>query len=53
MLAELDAEVRTAVKQAEAVGTLGRSKPPTGEMFECVFKEPDWRVIEQRRELGV
>ena len=50
---ELDAQVRQAVKESEAVGTLGKSKPPVSEMFEGVFKEPDWRVIEQRRELGV
>jgi len=40
------------VKEAEAVGTLGQSKPPVGEMFEDVFAQADWRVIEQRRELG-
>jgi 2-oxoisovalerate dehydrogenase E1 component alpha subunit len=50
---ELDQQVRAAVKEAEAVGTLGKSKPPLAEMFEGVFKEPDWRVIEQRRELGI
>lgn len=50
---ELDHQVRAAVKEAEAIGTLGKSKPPVAEMFEGVFKEPDWRVIEQRRELGV
>jgi 2-oxoisovalerate dehydrogenase E1 component alpha subunit len=44
--------VRAAAKAGEAVGTLGHSKPSVGEMFEDVFKEPDWRVIEQRRELG-
>jgi 2-oxoisovalerate dehydrogenase E1 component alpha subunit len=49
---QLDGQVRAAVKEAEAVGTLGKSKPPVSEMFEGVFKEPDWRVIEQRRELG-
>ncbi len=49
----LDQEVRAAVKAAEAVGTLGKSKPPVAEMFEGVFKDPDWRVIEQRRELGI
>ena len=49
----LDGEVRAAVKEAEAVGTLGKSKPSPREMFEGVFKEPDWRVIEQRRELGI
>lgn len=50
---ELDTAVRAAVKEGEAVGTLGKSKPDVGEMFNGVFKEPDWRVIEQRRELGV
>ena len=53
LIEELDLEVREAVKAGEAVGTLGKSKPPVSEMFEGVFKEPDWRVIEQRRELGV
>ncbi len=55
--AELEAElkdlVRLASKEAEAVGTLGQSKPSTREMFEDVYKEPDWRLIEQRQELGV
>jgi 2-oxoisovalerate dehydrogenase E1 component alpha subunit len=53
LAAEVDRAVKTAVKQAEAVGTLGKSKPPVSEMFEGVFKEPDWRVIEQRRECGL
>lgn len=53
LLEALDEEVRAAVKQAEAIGTLGKSKPSVREMFEGVFKEPDWRVLEQRRELGV
>lgn len=53
MQAELLAKVREAQKAAEEVGTLGKSKPPLREMFEGVFEEPDWRVIEQRRELGV
>lgn len=53
LIAELDAEVRAAVKEAEAVGTLGKSKPSVREMFEGVFKDPDWRVTEQRRELGI
>ena len=52
-LADLDAEVKAAVREAEGVGTLGKSKPPVTEMFEGVFKEPDWRVLEQRRELGL
>ena len=53
MEAELVEQVRTAQRAAEAVGTLGKSKPSTAEMFNDVFKDPDWRVIEQRRELGV
>lgn len=51
LAAELDIAVRAAVKEAEAVGTLGKSKPGVEQMFEGVFKEPDWRLIEQRREL--
>ena len=51
--AEIAEAVRAAVKEGEAVGTLGKSKPPVGEMFEGVFEAPDWRVIEQRREAGV
>src|SRR3546814_14918081 len=50
---EVTEKVRTAAKEGEAVGALGQSKPSVREMFEGVFKEPDWRVIEQRRELGV
>lgn len=50
---QLSGEVKDAVRQGEAIGTLGASKPSVREMFEDVFKEPDWRVIEQRREAGV
>lgn len=53
MEAELTDTLRTAQRAADAVGTLGKSKPSVAEMFEGVFKEPDWRVIEQRHELGV
>lgn len=53
LVAELTEAVREAYKQAEAVGTFGKSKPSVREMFEGVYKEPDWRLIEQRRELGV
>jgi 2-oxoisovalerate dehydrogenase E1 component alpha subunit len=53
LAAELDAMVKAAIREAEAVGTLGKSKPDLREMFEGVFKEPDWRLIEQRRELGL
>ncbi|WP_242153471.1 thiamine pyrophosphate-dependent enzyme [Sphingomonas sp. BAUL-RG-20F-R05-02] len=51
--AELSERLRDAQREAETVGTLGTSKPSVREMFEGVFKEPDWRVIEQRRELGI
>jgi len=51
LIAELDETVRAAVKTGEAVGTLGKSKPDVSEMFEGVFDKPDWRVIEQRREV--
>jgi len=50
---ELAAQVRAVVKQGESIGVLGENNPRAREMFECVFKEPDWRVIEQRGELGV
>lgn len=50
---ELKKLVRDEVKKAEAIGTLGQSKPSVKYMFEDVFKEPDWRNIEQRRELGI
>ena len=51
--AELVETVRAAAKAGEAVGTLGKSKPPVSEMFEGVFETPDWRAREQRGELGV
>ncbi|WCM28461.1 3-methyl-2-oxobutanoate dehydrogenase (2-methylpropanoyl-transferring) subunit alpha [Sphingomonas sp. QA11] len=53
MEAELSEILRDAQREAEAVGTLGKSKPDVTEMFEGVFKQPDWRVIEQRGELGI
>lgn len=49
---ELSEQIKAAVKEGEAVGTLGNSKPPVKEMFEDVFKEADWRIREQRAELG-
>jgi 2-oxoisovalerate dehydrogenase E1 component alpha subunit len=49
---QIAAQVKAAVKEGEAVGTLGQSKPPVAAMFEDIFKEPDWRHLEQRRELG-
>ena len=50
--AECREAVRAAAKQGEAIGTLGQSKPDTAEMFEDVYEQPDWRITEQRRELG-
>jgi 2-oxoisovalerate dehydrogenase E1 component alpha subunit len=50
---ELTETLKAAQREADAVGSLGESKPSVREMFEGVFKEPDWRVIEQRRELGI
>ena len=49
---ELTGAVTDAVTQGEEVGTLGRSKPPLRSMFEDVFAEPDWRLIEQQHEIG-
>ena len=48
---ELKEKVRVAVKEAEAIGTLGQSKPPIDEMFEDVFEDLDWRLKEQRARL--
>ncbi|RLQ87910.1 thiamine pyrophosphate-dependent enzyme [Notoacmeibacter ruber] len=49
---DCEKRVREALREAEAIGTLGQSKPSVKAMFEQVFKEPDWRLIEQRREAG-
>lgn len=51
--AELEDSIKLAIKEGEAIGTLGKSKPPVAEMFEGVFETTDWRVREQRAELGV
>jgi 2-oxoisovalerate dehydrogenase E1 component alpha subunit len=48
----LQEEVRGAAKAGEAIGTFGVSRAATQAMFEDVYKEPDWRLIEQRQELG-
>lgn len=50
---ELTESIREAVRTSENVGTLGKSKPSVSEMFAGVFEEPDWRVLEQRREVGI
>ncbi|HEX8234097.1 MAG TPA: thiamine pyrophosphate-dependent enzyme [Caulobacteraceae bacterium] len=46
-------QVRAAGREAEAVGTLGQSKPSTREMFEEVYATEDWRLRRQRQEVGV
>ena len=51
--AELTEKIRAAQKISEAMGIFGKSRPNIAEMFEGVFKEPDWRIREQRKELGV
>lgn len=53
LVQEITLAVRAVVKEGEEVGTLGQSKPHPAEMFNDVFKEPDWRTLEQRRELGI
>lgn len=49
---ELDDLVKSANKQAMEIGTMGHSRPRRRQMFEHVFKEPDWRINEQRRQAG-
>ena len=46
-------EVRAAAVQAEANGVLGANPPSVKELFTDVYKEPDWRLIEQSAEMGV
>jgi 2-oxoisovalerate dehydrogenase E1 component alpha subunit len=50
---ELDAEVRAANKASEQLGTLSDTpRPDPGSMFEDVFKEMPWHLVEQRRQAG-
>ena len=51
--AEAVDQVRAAAKESEAIGTLGQSRPSVKEMFEEVYATEDWRLVEQRREVGV
>ena len=53
--AEADAveQVRAAGKESEAIGTLGQSRPSVKTMFEEVYATEDWRITEQRREVGI
>ena len=46
--------VRKASKESETYGTLhGGARPSVKTMFEDVYKEMDWRLLQQRQELGV
>ncbi|WP_282009404.1 3-methyl-2-oxobutanoate dehydrogenase (2-methylpropanoyl-transferring) subunit alpha [Brevundimonas aveniformis] len=51
--ADAEAQVKAAAKESEAIGTLGQSRPSVKTMFEEVFASEDWRLVEQRREVGV
>lgn len=51
--AEAVEQVRAAGKESEAIGTLGQSRPSVKTMFEDVYATEDWRITEQRREVGV
>lgn len=53
LIAECIELVRAAGREAESVGILGASKPSARTMFEDVYAEMDWRLVEQRRELGI
>jgi len=46
-------KVRAAARESEAIGTLGQSRPSVKTMFEEVYATEDWRLVEQRREVGV
>ena len=46
--------VRAAAREAEANGTLhAGGRPSVKTMFEDVYEEMDWRLTEQRQELGI
>jgi 2-oxoisovalerate dehydrogenase E1 component alpha subunit len=52
--AELDEEVRTALREAESYGTLREGpKPSAATMFEGITREPMPHIREQRQEMGV
>jgi 2-oxoisovalerate dehydrogenase E1 component alpha subunit len=53
LVAEMTEEVRVAAKAAEALGTLGTSRPGVAAMFEDVFETSDNRLIKQRLQLGL
>lgn len=46
-------KVREAAKESEAIGVLGQSRPSVKTMFEEVYASEDWRLREQRQQVGV
>jgi len=50
---EVDEQVRAAGREADANGTLGKSSPDPGVMFEDIFERPDWRLEQQRKQAGL
>jgi 2-oxoisovalerate dehydrogenase E1 component alpha subunit len=51
LLADVTLEVRTAMKAAESIGSLGKSRPHVSMLFEDVFATPDDRLERQRHSL--
>lgn len=51
LLVEVEAEVREALRQAEAIGVLGSSKPDPRSMFEDVFKDMPAHLEAQYQQL--
>jgi 2-oxoisovalerate dehydrogenase E1 component alpha subunit len=51
--AQLEQEVKTVQREAEAIGTLNSGEGPSPKtMFEDVYKEMDWRLKRQRQQAG-
>jgi len=51
LLAAVDAEVKKALREAEAIGTLGSTEPDPATMFDDIFKELPVHLRRQRDEL--
>ena len=52
--AGLEKDVRTVVREAEAIGTMQSGKrPERSAMMEDIFSAPDWRLRRQRQQFGV
>ena len=53
LLKDVEEEVRTAQKKAEALGTMSKSFDPDriGSMFDDVFEEMPWHLREQRQQM--